>query len=116
DQRIREIIAQHGDGSFSYTNSGITKAGFEPVTPGFNWDHNRMMLGRGEATFKLAIDAIKNWKMFDFAWSHLCWPDVPIETGKTVAAVFMHFGFWSVNLCRIVYTIDEKGPTDKFGF
>jgi uncharacterized protein (UPF0548 family) len=33
-----------------------------------------------------------------------------------VAAVFTHFGFWSVNLCRVVYTIDEKGPVDRFGF
>ena len=27
-----------------------------------------------------------------------------------------HFGFWSLNACRIVYTIDEEGPVVRFGF
>ncbi len=28
-----------------------------------------------------------------------------------------HFGFWSLNACRIVYLIDEKdSPVRKFGF
>jgi uncharacterized protein (UPF0548 family) len=27
-----------------------------------------------------------------------------------------HFGFYSLNACRIVYVVDEKGPLTRFGF
>ena len=27
-----------------------------------------------------------------------------------------HLGFWSLNACRIVYTIEETGPIERFGF
>jgi uncharacterized protein (UPF0548 family) len=27
-----------------------------------------------------------------------------------------HFGFWSLNFCRIVYVIEEDGPVRRFGF
>jgi uncharacterized protein (UPF0548 family) len=54
--------------------------------------------------------------MFDMTWLELCWPSVPIETGATVAVVVHHFGFWSLNACRIVYTIQEGGAIEKCGF
>jgi uncharacterized protein (UPF0548 family) len=51
--------------------------------------------------------------MFDIGWIELCWPDVPIRTGSTVAVLARHFGFWSLNVCRIVYEIDEPR---RYGF
>jgi len=27
-----------------------------------------------------------------------------------------HFGFYSLNACRIVYVVDEEGPIERFGF
>jgi uncharacterized protein (UPF0548 family) len=34
--------------------------------------------------------------------------EAPIEVGTTVAVVAHHYGFWSLNACRIVYVIDEE--------
>lgn len=51
--------------------------------------------------------------MFDFDWVELCWPPKPIEAGETCAVLIRHFGFYSLNATRIVYTIDEP---DRFGF
>jgi len=116
DQAVRELIAQHRDAPFSYSEVGQTKNGPHPEITKYNWDHNRAALGHGEETFNQAHSAIRHWDMFNFEWSRLRFPNTPIETGQVVAAVFKHFGFWSVNLCRIVYTIDEKGPIDRFGF
>ena len=56
------------------------------------------------------------WKMFDFPGVWLCWPTTPIQPGKVVAVLIKHFGFWSLNLCRIVYVIDEDTSTRRFGF
>ncbi|HZS43565.1 MAG TPA: DUF1990 domain-containing protein [Blastocatellia bacterium] len=114
-EQIDSIIDRNRNAPFSYEPAGCTKNGQTPV-PGFVCDHNRVLLGHGSDTFAKAKLAIRNWKMFDFDWSHLCWPDVPIESGQVVAATFRHFGFWSLNLCRIVYVIDDKGTVERFGF
>ena len=45
--------------------------------------------------------------MFDMEWIELCRPNAPIEPGSTVAVLARHFGFWSLNVCRIVYVLDE---------
>jgi uncharacterized protein (UPF0548 family) len=54
--------------------------------------------------------------MFQMPWVTLCCPSVPIEAGATVAVLVSHFGFWSLNACRIVYSVDERGVLGKYGF
>jgi len=54
--------------------------------------------------------------MFDMPWVELWWPDTPIKVDATVAVLISHFGFWSLNACRIVYEIDERGACERFGF
>jgi uncharacterized protein (UPF0548 family) len=54
--------------------------------------------------------------MFDVPGIQLCWPDAPVQPESTVAVVIKHFGFWSLNCCRIVYVINEDGPIRRFGF
>jgi len=39
-----------------------------------------------------------------------------LQTGTTVAVQARTFGFWSLNACRIVYTINDDGPVKRFGF
>jgi uncharacterized protein (UPF0548 family) len=51
--------------------------------------------------------------MFAFDWVGLFHNDTPIEVGRTVAIMVRHFGFYSLNGARIVYTLDEPG---RFGF
>ena len=95
---------------FSYAQIGLSMNG-SPA--GFNVDHNRIVIGSGESDFARAKTAVHNWKMFNFPWAKLWWPDTPIEPGRTVAILVKHVGFYSLNACRIVYTIDEP---DRFGF
>jgi uncharacterized protein (UPF0548 family) len=75
-----------------------------------------VQLGVGRPTFERGKDAVRQWKMFDMSWLELCWPNVSIERGATVAVVVHHLGFWSLNACRIVYTIEEGGAIEKYGF
>ncbi len=79
----------------------------------YNVNHHQMVVGNGEGDWKRAIEAVRQWKMFDLPWVELCWPDAPIEDGETVAVLIWHLGFHSLNANRIVYVIDE--PT-RFGF
>jgi uncharacterized protein (UPF0548 family) len=110
DQQIDDLIKSVEGSLFSYDDIGLS---LTSSPAGYNVDHNRIQIGNGENDFAAAKDAIRSWKMFDFPWLKLCWPDTPIEIGKTVAIVVNHFGFWSMSAARIVYVIDE--PT-RFGF
>jgi uncharacterized protein (UPF0548 family) len=83
---------------------------------GYTVDHNRVELGEGEDVFALAVSALKRWEMFNVGWLELMWPEAPIEAGTTVAVLVHHFGFWSLNACKIVRVIDEVEPVRRYGF
>jgi uncharacterized protein (UPF0548 family) len=51
--------------------------------------------------------------MFKLGWVEVFPGSTPIHLGLTVAVVVRHFGFWSMNACRIVYVIEEDR---RFGF
>jgi uncharacterized protein (UPF0548 family) len=74
-------------------------------------DHNRARLGRGRDTFERAVVALYSWRMFDIGWARLVPADAP------VAVVARHYGFHSLNPCRISYTIEEdEGGLMRRGF
>jgi uncharacterized protein (UPF0548 family) len=80
---------------------------------GYTVDHSRVQLGQGVVAFALAIEAIRQWKMFSMPWLNLCWPQTPIEVGATVALLTSLFGFWSLNACRMVYVVNERGSSRR---
>jgi len=110
---ILAFISTHRNERFSYHEVGYSLQG---APKGYTVDHNRIALGQGSDTYERAKKAVREWKMFQMPWIVLCWPDVPIETGATVAVLVSHFGFWSLNACRIVYVIEEHGILEKYGF
>jgi uncharacterized protein (UPF0548 family) len=59
--------------------------------------------------------------MTTLGWAAIHPPQAPLEAGTVVAMVVRHYGFCSVNACRIVYTVDAIAPEDgdvvhRFGF
>jgi uncharacterized protein (UPF0548 family) len=110
EAQIREILESQRAREFSYRDVGATRA----LPPrGYNVDHERFAVGDGAAAFARAKKAIDRWEMFHNGWTHLCWPDAPIERGTTVAMLTRTLGLYSVNACRIVYVIDEPR---RYGF
>jgi uncharacterized protein (UPF0548 family) len=88
----------------------------EQAPNGYTVDHNCIQLGAGADAFERATSAIRQWEMFDMPWIDLCWPDTPVEAGATVAILISHFGFWSLNSCRIVYVIEDHGALERYRF
>jgi uncharacterized protein (UPF0548 family) len=43
-------------------------------------------------------------------------PSCLIQVGTDVAVSVHHFGFYSLNACRIVYIVDEDDPMKRLGF
>lgn len=110
---IHAFLAAQKDQQFSYDQVGASRA---TAPDGYVVDHNRVQLGAGRAFFERATGAVRQWRMFQMDWLELCWPSVPIVAGSTVAVVVHHLGFWSLNACRIVYTIEERGAVERYGF
>jgi uncharacterized protein (UPF0548 family) len=110
---IRRFISQQKDSVFSYSDVGASATA---VPKGYNVDHNRIELGRGEIAWQRALEAIRAWRMFSMPWVNLHWPSAPIQVGTDVAVSVHHLGFYSLNACRIVYVIDEEHPIKRFGF
>ena len=110
---VRHFISAQEHSRFSYPEVGASASN----TPnGYTVDHNRVQLGRGEVTWYRAVKAIHGWQMFNMPWMHLHWPTAPIQAGTNVAVLVRHFGFYSLNACRIVYVIQEDEPLTRFGF
>ena|SRR5271154_6037043 len=112
-ESIHAFISSQQDAEFPYSGVGRTR-----TTPpkGYTVDRNRIRLGTGADDFERARNALRDWKMFDISRIELCWPDTPIEAGNTVAVLVSHYGFRSLNACRIVYVLEEHGELEKFGF
>lgn len=112
-ETIQRFISSQRDLPFSYPEIGAT-AGELPS--GYTIDRNRIRLGEGKETYERAVAALRRWKQSDLGWVRIVPPETPIEVGAVVAILTRHFGFWSLNACRVVYLIDEDGPARKTGF
>lgn len=110
---IAKFIAAERQLLFSYSEVGATRG---ELPSGYTVDHNRVQLGEGEEVFARAVAALEDWKQFDLGWIKRVPSATPLEVGAVVAILTRHFGFWSLNACRVVYLIDESGPVRKFGF
>ena len=110
DADVARFIASQRDLPYTYAEVGATNA-----TPpaGYNVDNNRIQLGCGEATYKRAVEALKQWRQFELGWVTLVPTGVVVEVGATVAVKARAFGTWSLNATRVVYVIDESR---RFGF
>ena len=110
DEDASRFVASQRDLPFTYAEVGATNA-----TPpaGYTVDHNRIQLGSGEATFRSAVEALKNWRHFDLGWVVIAPRGVPGEVGAIVAVKARAFGTWSLSASRVVYMIDEAR---RFGF
>lgn len=112
---IEDFLFRQAQSPFSYPAVGASALSSVPA--GYISDHNRILLGHGAQVWQQAVSAVNAWQMFNMNWLQLCWPSTPILKGKSVAVLIRHFGFWSLNAARIVYTMDESsGPLKKYGF
>lgn len=113
DAQLNKFLANAAQSRLSYAEVGATLG---VIPKACNVDHNRVLLGKGEATFRRAAMAIRDWKMFDVAWVRV-YPAAPqIRTGENVAVVARWFNLYFVNACRIVDTIHEHVPVQRYGF
>ena len=111
-QIIERFLQESRELPLSYSPVGIVKT----ESPGYALDELIVAIGHGSADFARARDALLAWKHFDLGWVELVPPNAPAEAGTVVAVLIRHFGVWSLNGCRVVYTVDPAGDEMRFGF
>jgi uncharacterized protein (UPF0548 family) len=111
---IEQFIALQAKLNYSYALIGMTRAG---TYKNFKLDHNRIRLGAGARCYQKAVAAMNRWQMFNIGWVELYQRTTPIMPGNTVAVLVDHKFCWSLNACKIVYTIaTENIETEQYGF
>jgi len=94
----------------TYWERGATA--WERMPQEFTHDEQRLKIGHGEADWKAAKQAIRNWKMFPSDWIRLS-GNPQIEVGEQVLVTARLLGMYWSNPARIVYTVNEE---NRFGF
>jgi uncharacterized protein (UPF0548 family) len=79
-------------------------------------DEATVAVGRGVADFGRARAALVAWKQFDIGWVETFPRHAPVKAGTVVAVLIRHFGFWSLNGCRVLYDVGSPTDAARFGF
>lgn len=108
---IERFLDASRDLPLSYASIGLARTG----APGFRLDEAVVAVGSGDADFARATAALVEWRHFDLGWVELRPRQAEVTDGTVVAVAIRHFGFWSLNGCRVLYsTSDARQST--FGF
>jgi uncharacterized protein (UPF0548 family) len=90
--------------------NGLDRSARLPL--GFVHDRSHSRVGHGEAAFAAARQGFRRWAMFDLGWARVANPGAPIEPGQIIAMEAHTLGLWTLNLSRIMETVDTAS---RFG-
>ena len=108
---IARFLAASRDLPLSYEPVGLATG----ADASFDTDETIVALGSGAASYERAKGALRSWTQFSLGWVELYPRHASIETDSVVAVLIHHFGFWSLNGCRVVYSIGNAAATE-FGY
>ncbi len=112
DEAIERFLRESQGLPLSYAPIGIVSD--EARRPAL--DAATSVIGRGRTDFERARAALLAWKQFDIGWVETFPRNAPVAIGTVVAVLIRHLGFWSLNGCRIVYSIGRPDGDTWFGF
>ena len=110
-QNIDRFLGAARELPLSYTPVGLAKEN----RAGFDVDEQVTVVGSGDVALRRASEALVDWKHFELGWVELFPKRASISPGTEVAVLARHVGFWSLNACRVVYSIGAQGDS-AFGF
>src|SRR5580704_11345754 len=102
---VERFIAASRQLPLSYDPVGLAKQN----CAGYTIDEQEAVVGEGWAAFERAKLALAEWRHFAMGWLEVFPTGPAIVPGTVVAIVVRHFGFWSINGCRVVYRVGMDG-------
>ena len=119
-RKIDAFLRSQQDKSFTYPEAGLSRNGplaaSHPIAKHYRLVHRRFHLGQGRKIYQSAKNTFQRWGMFELGWVHIHPADTPMLVGSQVGIISHVMGIWSINVCRIIYIVDDDGPIVRFGF
>lgn len=115
DDEMNDQIERLASLPFTYREVGASYDAGEPA--GYAVAHHRVKLGEGIDCFRIACQALCDWRMFPDYLQRI--PRLPAIEADQPLALRMRVGsLWVEMFCRIIYTIDIVLPMGglRFGF
>ena len=110
---VEQVLLEQSQCALAYEQVGASEFG---PPEGWDWHAASRSMGRGEAAWERAKDALRTWAQFDMSWVFPHDRSVPLEVGANFAFCSKQFGVWGVNVCRVVKTIDDvREGVRRFG-
>jgi uncharacterized protein (UPF0548 family) len=109
---LEDLVGRSAELPLSYSPVGIAAHAPE----GFRVDQAKVVVGRGEAAFLRAKAALLEWQHFHLGWLEVFPRRPSSEPGTVLVVLVHHLGFWSVNSCRVVYSVADSFEAQQFGF
>jgi uncharacterized protein (UPF0548 family) len=111
-ETIDRFLLDSQDLPLSYGPIGIVRA----ETPRQGLDEAIVPIGRGETDFARARAALMAWRQFEIGWVETFPRHAPVAVGTVVVVLIRHLGFWSLNGCRVLYSVGGLDDVARFGF
>ena len=111
-EQIEVFLRESRELPLSYSPTGIvnTNSAREDV------DEATVVIGHGKAAFERSRAALMAWQQFDIGWIETFPGHTPAAVGTEVALLIRHCGFWSLNGCRVLYSVGGLTDVDRSGF
>jgi uncharacterized protein (UPF0548 family) len=104
-------------------NSEKQPLSYEPVGIAMSGAHRGdrdelvMAIGSGRDDFEEARRALMSWQHYGMNWVTLYPQGTTVSVGGVVAVLIRHLGFWSLNGCRVLYTVGSASDAGaRYGF
>ncbi|MEO7397447.1 MAG: DUF1990 domain-containing protein [Ilumatobacteraceae bacterium] len=107
---LRSLIADAESASLTYAPVGISA--WEVAPAGYRFDRFACTLGRGDAVFGRASDALRNWRVHKGAGLIVLAEGPPVCGAVVAMSAPLPIGYIDA-VCRIVAVVEEH---DRFGF
>ena len=119
-KKIETFLQSQLNKQYTYPEVGFSRDGplaaDHPLGRKYRLVHRRYHLGVGKKCYESAKNGFINWRMFALGWVRIHPNDTPMTPGSLVGIVSQVMGVWSINVCKIIYIVDDDGPIVRFGF
>ncbi|MEM9177938.1 MAG: DUF1990 domain-containing protein [Myxococcota bacterium] len=115
DERVRADLRAVEDAPCTTPHPGLTHTDGATAPPGFVLDDYAVELGRGAPVFASACRALRAFANYPPSFTRVVRLEPTFEVGTVFGTVAAHYGFASMNPCRITHVIDAP-DAGRFGF
>ncbi len=103
--RLEALLRAQRHEDLTYPEAGATRGS---LPDGYVHGRHEAVLGRGDALFERAGDALRAWAVHRGAGVGVTPPDAPVATGSTVVLSTRLAGIHLTFACRVVYVVGEE--------